>query len=226
MSTATRAQIEANRRNAKKSTGPRTNEGKAAVHLNALRHGLCSHIPLMHHEAEDETIPLLEALRDENQPVGANEEILVYQMAEHFYFQRRAGLLLAEELNYRDDGDKVLGDLSLLLRYHTTACRGFSKALADLRKLQKERILQEIGFVSQNAGEEEAYPDAAVIQEPATLPEPPISPAPASAEPQTSPVAPPQRQSAVEPTAATTAGSREIVQKPLSTHPRTPPRAA
>ena len=37
---ATRAQIEANRRNARRSTGPRTAEGKAASSRNAVTHGL------------------------------------------------------------------------------------------------------------------------------------------------------------------------------------------
>ena len=32
--------IEANRRNAKKSTGPKTGRGKAAVRYNALKHGV------------------------------------------------------------------------------------------------------------------------------------------------------------------------------------------
>lgn len=37
---ATRAQIEANRRNAAKSTGPRSNQGRKASSQNARRHGL------------------------------------------------------------------------------------------------------------------------------------------------------------------------------------------
>jgi hypothetical protein len=37
---ATESQIIANRRNAKKSTGPRTRKGKAAISKNAVKHGL------------------------------------------------------------------------------------------------------------------------------------------------------------------------------------------
>jgi hypothetical protein len=38
----TEAQIKANRQNAQKSTGPKTEEGKAAVSQNAVKHGMFS----------------------------------------------------------------------------------------------------------------------------------------------------------------------------------------
>jgi len=37
------AKIIANRRNAQKSTGPRTREGKATASKNSIKHGLCAH---------------------------------------------------------------------------------------------------------------------------------------------------------------------------------------
>jgi len=50
----TQAQLLANRRNAQKSTGPRTYEGKAAVSQNALRHGLTASCDIIRSESQAE----------------------------------------------------------------------------------------------------------------------------------------------------------------------------
>jgi hypothetical protein len=41
------AQIEANRRNAKKSTGPRTDAGKNGSRFNALKHAMAARLPVL-----------------------------------------------------------------------------------------------------------------------------------------------------------------------------------
>jgi hypothetical protein len=210
---ATQAQIEANRQNAQRSTGPRTPDGKAAVRQNAFRHGFTSSIPVLQRESDGDTQQLLAALIEENQPVGVNEEILVYQMAEYFFFQRRASIIMAEEFDSDDCGAREIG---LMLRYHTTAVRGFSKALNDLRKLQKERKLQEIGFVSQEPEETPAEP-------------PSEPPAPTAEPPKMKPVAIPQPVQApirVEPTDARPADTRKDTEKTIDGQPHTPPKAA
>ena len=167
---ATQAQTEANRLNSQKSTGPRTPDGKAAIRQNAFRHGFCSRIRLTQQEEHDkvEFQPLHAAFIEENQPVGINEEVLVYQMAEHFFFQKRASDLLGNAIDGIDYAEQNHTEIALMLRYHTTAVRGFSKALNDLRKLQKERKLQEIGFVSQEAVEAPAEPVGASRRAPKT----------------------------------------------------------
>jgi hypothetical protein len=51
---ATEAQILANRRNAQKSTGPRSNEGKSAVSQNAVQHGFSAHQDIISSESPAE----------------------------------------------------------------------------------------------------------------------------------------------------------------------------
>jgi hypothetical protein len=51
-----------NRRNAQKSTGPKTLEGKAAVRLNALKHGLLSRQTLLPDEEEADLVEFSERL--------------------------------------------------------------------------------------------------------------------------------------------------------------------
>ena len=184
MSTA--AQIAANRANAQRSTGPRTDPGKAKTRQNALRHGLCAGIPKMTDESDEQMDSLLDMLREEHEPVGATEEILVYKMAEHFFFGKRASYLLSEQLDWADKGSENGPRIALMLRYHTSSDRGYDKALGELRKVQTERRLQEIGFVPQNTdATPEATKDAAV--EPQN-PEPAPSNPPETAKPAVQPI--------------------------------------
>ena len=82
---------EANRRNALKSTGPKTPEGKDAVRLNALKHGLLSQEILLPGEDEEALRELGEHLRDELQPVGELENLLVDRIIASYWRLRRLG---------------------------------------------------------------------------------------------------------------------------------------
>src|SRR5215204_2194599 len=82
-------QIDANRKNALKSTGPKTPEGKAAVRQNALKHGLLSRDILLPGEDEEALRELGERLRDELQPVGELENLLVDRIVSAYWRLRR-----------------------------------------------------------------------------------------------------------------------------------------
>jgi hypothetical protein len=82
---------EANRRNARKSTGPKTPEGKAAVRLNALKHGLLSQAVLLPGEDEEALRELGQNLRAELQPVGELESLLVDRIIASYWRLRRLG---------------------------------------------------------------------------------------------------------------------------------------
>jgi len=77
---ATRKQIAANRRNARRSTGPQTPEGKAVASSNSLQHGLLAKSAVLSDECQQAFLDTLTALQAEYQPVGLIEAFLVRQM--------------------------------------------------------------------------------------------------------------------------------------------------
>jgi hypothetical protein len=82
-------QSEANRRNALKSTGPRTPEGKDAVRLNALKHGLLSQELLLPGEDPATLKELSERLVAELRPEGELEILLVEEIIAAYWRLRR-----------------------------------------------------------------------------------------------------------------------------------------
>jgi|SRR5215207_676443 len=89
MTSAKKAEV--NRRNALKSTGPKTPEGKAAVRLNAVKYGLLSEQVLLPGEDEAALKELSEHLRAELQPVGYLEDLLVERISAAYWRLRRLG---------------------------------------------------------------------------------------------------------------------------------------
>jgi hypothetical protein len=73
--------LAANRANAKRSTGPRTPEGKFMSRRNAIKHGLAAKEHLERIKASPEYKNLERALFDDLQPVGAAQEVLVERIA-------------------------------------------------------------------------------------------------------------------------------------------------
>lgn len=85
----TEKKVAANRRNARKSTGPKSLSGKKAVSQNARRHGLLSTHLILEDESRHEFDLLLSTLQQEMQPVGLIEQTLVERIAITLWRQRR-----------------------------------------------------------------------------------------------------------------------------------------
>jgi len=73
---STEVQILANRRNAQKSTGPRTSEGKSAVSQNAVKHGLLVRQDVISSESQADFDLYREQMLDELAPVSPMESML------------------------------------------------------------------------------------------------------------------------------------------------------
>ena len=147
-------QMRANRQNARKSTGPKTPEGKAVARLNALKHGLLSQQILLPNEDEASLLQLSERLHSQLQPLGELESLLVERIVAAAWRLRRVlvvetGIYEMERFNYMGEenglGMAFIRDanganaFSKLSRYETTIERGLFKALHELQRLQAAR---------------------------------------------------------------------------------------
>jgi hypothetical protein len=149
---ATIKQIEANRRNAQKSTGPRSPEGKAASRLNALKHGVFADEPVIIGEETDAFHAIRQAFLDRFQPAGVEEETLVYNLIRNAWLLDRfsaveIGLWDCElensnpdEVNRLSRGHRLCSkQLAYLQRRIDSAHRNYRRDLELLLKLQKDR---------------------------------------------------------------------------------------
>ncbi len=87
---STQSQILANRRNAQKSTGPRTPQGKAAVSQNAVKHGLSARQTVISSESQAEFDLYRQQLLDELTPVSPMESMLAERIVSLSWRLKRA----------------------------------------------------------------------------------------------------------------------------------------
>lgn len=137
-----------NRANSQHSTGPRSAEGKAASSQNAFKHGLYSKQLILPGEDPAELDALRADLRREHQPATTTEDILVNELAEHYWRLRRMRKFEARAMS-ADNFETGLAILPIIQRTMASAERGFHKALKTLTDLQRQR-----GFVPQTQSSE------------------------------------------------------------------------
>jgi hypothetical protein len=93
---ASQRRVEANRKNALRSTGPKSRQGKDVASRNSLRHGLLAKSAVIMRgpakENQAEFDELLNGLHDYFCPLGTAEELLVQEIAVSYWMERRAQL--------------------------------------------------------------------------------------------------------------------------------------
>jgi hypothetical protein len=186
---ATAKQIQANRLNAQRSTGPRTLEGKARSSMNALRHGLTAETIVLVSEEEPGYHDLRGALLTSYAPANAHEMMLVDNIAAGYWRTIRArkfekAIFDIETANLkRKLGLKTTPDpehdheaAALVLcsndearyrnyfRYDASIARDYYRAIATLERVQARRRREELA--AQREAEPLPHPDNIAVPSP------------------------------------------------------------
>ena len=153
---ASTTQLTANQANAQHSTGPRTDEGKARVSQNALRHGLTARHLVIRDDEHEEFDALLNSLSSELDPQGAVETVVFHELLHAAWSLHRFRRIEAEASrgSVEDFADPATTTvLDRLSRYQARAQRAWQKALHELRVLQTNRALRALKLDQQEAAE-------------------------------------------------------------------------
>ena len=173
------SKIDANRRNAAKSTGPRTASGKAVASMNAVKHGLCARKPLIPGESETDFAQFTSDWVGSLRPLGAHERLLAEQIIMAAWQLRRVPQLEAGLLAryMRQDGEhpfamapEAYQQLSRIDRHHTALQRTLDRSLKDLERMQAERGDQEPEEGVQNEPTEPELSVPEMLNQPAMNP--------------------------------------------------------
>jgi hypothetical protein len=165
---ATAAQINANRLNAQKSTGPRTVEGKAASSLNALKHGADAASIILPGEDPALYNQIAAEYARDIRPYGALEQFQVDTLIRTDWQRRRLQRIEAklhrqllaegsslgehdpEELDVTILRDSPTGKLLLKIWSQIAALeRAHLRALSELRRIRRERDQADMDFIEQ-----------------------------------------------------------------------------
>jgi hypothetical protein len=135
----TKKQSAASRRNARKSTGPKTPEGKATASMNALRHGLRARRAILPDEHPEDFSQIHDGLQDLYQPQNQAEQYLVDQAA-----LAQWKLVRAEnfEADCYADEPSPKGRAAILDRMSQLECRldrAYTKAYKELERIKAAR---------------------------------------------------------------------------------------
>jgi hypothetical protein len=154
---ASKAQVTANRTNAKASTGP---ADTSRTRFNGLAHGLTSKQTVIHGESQEEYDTFVKNLLHDLGPVSSIETVLAdrviaaawrlkrFTRVETSFFNNRIEAIL--EANSGSDADAALATLftdpaemarmRLFMRYQSAVQREYDKAFGEFQKAKADRV--------------------------------------------------------------------------------------
>lgn len=115
MASPSKAQIKANRQNAKRSTGPASPTGKLKVSQNAITHGIFAANPLLAHENAKEFEALCLSVADVYPPVDAIAASLVERIILAIWRQKRLRIAEAAKLAISTSPEMMIREINDLL---------------------------------------------------------------------------------------------------------------